>query len=51
MSRWEVAQSLGKFFWKKRKFWLFPLLLAFLILAILIILGESSVLAPLVYPF
>jgi len=47
--RLKVIRQLFTYLWQKKKFWLFPIIAVMLILAVLIILGESAVMAPFIY--
>jgi hypothetical protein len=49
MSRLSTIYQLFRFLNKEKKYWLFPLIIVFIILSLLIILGESSVVAPFIY--
>lgn len=44
-----IAGELLTFFLAHKRFWLLPMLLALLFFAVLIILAESSVIAPFIY--
>ena len=44
-----IASELLTFFLAHKRFWLLPMLLALLFFAVLIILAESSVIAPFIY--
>ncbi|NCB39808.1 MAG: hypothetical protein EOM80_13675 [Erysipelotrichia bacterium] len=43
-----VIELLG-FFWKKKQWWLLPIVIALLILGILLTLAQSSALGPFMY--
>ena len=49
MERFGVLRQLFEFLWRKRKFWLIPIIVVMLLLGVLIILGESSTVAPWIY--
>lgn len=51
MNRFEIIKEFWHFLMKKKKYWMVPLVLLILILGLVLVLGEGSVLAPLVYPF
>lgn len=51
MRRLEIIKQLFGFLWRRRKLWFYPLILLLVILGVIVVLGETSVLAPLVYPF
>lgn len=44
-----IAKDLSRFLWKKKLWWLAPIVLMLIIVAILIVFGQSSVLSPFVY--
>jgi len=46
----ETLKELFQFLWKKKKFWLVPVILIILIIGILIILSSGSAVAPFIYP-
>jgi len=45
-----TLKDLFSFLWKRKLWWLIPMLIVFLIVGILIIFVGSSPLAPIVYP-
>ena len=50
---WEKLKTLKglfKFLWKRKLWWLIPMLIIFLIIGILILVVGSSPLAPIIYP-
>ena len=49
MSKRSTIWQLFRFLNVQRKYWLYPLVIVFVILGVLIVLGESSVVAPLIY--
>jgi len=46
----ETLKELFQFLWRKKKFWLIPLILIILIIGFLIVLSASSAVAPFIYP-
>jgi hypothetical protein len=44
-----VLKELLRFVWKKRLWWLFPVVILLILVAALIIFGQSSALSPFVY--
>jgi hypothetical protein len=44
-----VLKELLRFVWKKRLWWLFPVVIMLILVAALIIFGQSSALSPFVY--
>jgi competence protein ComGC len=49
MQRYEIIKQLFAFLKKEKKFWLYPIIIVLILLGILIVLGESSVVAPFIY--
>ncbi len=49
MSQLQVIKSMLRFLWKKKVWWLFPIIAMLIIVTILIIIGQNSVLSPFVY--
>ncbi len=49
LGRFEIARDLLRFFWRSRWWWMTPLLVALLIFSILVVLAETSAVAPLIY--
>jgi len=50
MKRLAVISELFQFFWHQKHWWLLPLVAILLLIALLLIFGETSAIAPLVYP-
>jgi len=50
MEKFKIVKELFTFLWKRKLWWLIPMLVVFLIVGILIIFVGSSPLAPIVYP-
>lgn len=48
---WQLSKEFLKFLKEEKKWWLMPLLLILVVLAAVVIFGQSSVLAPFMYPF
>ncbi len=46
-----VAGELIQFFWKRKLWWIFPLITLLLLLGILLIFAQSSPIAPFIYTF
>jgi uncharacterized membrane protein len=44
-----IVGELFSFFWGHKRWWLFPMLLTLFIVGILIIVAESSAIAPFIY--
>lgn len=44
-----LVKELGRFLWKKKLFWLVPIILMLVVAAGLILFSQSSVLSPFVY--
>ena len=45
-----VVRELFSFFWGNKRWWLVPMLLTLFIVGILIVLAQSSAIAPFIYP-
>ena len=50
-ARMGILGELMLFLWKRKLYWLLPLIVTLAIFAVLLVAGGSSVLAPFVYPF
>ena len=50
LSKLSVIVELFSFLWKKKLWWLIPMILVILVVGILIVFVASSPLAPIVYP-
>ncbi len=48
-SRFGILSELGKFLWKRKLFWLIPMMAVLLIFAIIIVLGSNPVTSPFIY--
>jgi len=46
----KVLKQLGGLIWNRKKFWMLPIVLALVIIAVLLLVGELAPLAPFVYP-
>ncbi|MBI4044085.1 MAG: hypothetical protein HY392_00060 [Candidatus Diapherotrites archaeon] len=44
-----IARGILRFLWKKKVWWLAPIMLLLILVAILIVFSQSSVLSPFVY--
>lgn len=49
MSKLAVVKELFRFMITRKKFWLLPIIILLLLLGLILIFGESSVLAPFIY--
>ena len=49
-NRLSVMGSLLKWLWKRKLYWLIPLLIILFIFAVLIIIGATTGLGPFIYP-
>lgn len=43
------VKELARFMWGRKKFWLFPMVLIFLIVGTLLVLSQGSAVAPFIY--
>jgi hypothetical protein len=48
-SRFGVIGELFAFFWSNKRWWLVPMLAALLLIGVLIVLAQSSAIAPFIY--
>ncbi|MGO9563986.1 MAG: DUF5989 family protein [Candidatus Korobacteraceae bacterium] len=49
--RFSTAGQLFSFFWSNKRWWLTPILIALAVFAVLLILAQSSAIAPFIYSF
>ena len=49
MSKRSTILQLFKFLNQQKKYWLYPIIIIFILLGVLIVLGETSVVAPFIY--
>jgi len=47
--RFGIAEELLSFFWRNKRWWATPILVTLLLFAVLLILVQSSVIAPFIY--
>ena len=47
--RFGIAGALVSFFWRNKRWWMLPIIMALLLAGALILLAESSAIAPLIY--
>lgn len=50
LTRLGIVGELFSFLWKRKLYWLIPLIIALLLFILLLILGSNPVTAPFVYP-
>jgi hypothetical protein len=50
MARMGVMGELLQFLWKRKLYWMIPMVATLLIFAVLIVAANSSVIAPFLYP-
>jgi len=50
MNKFEIILSFLKFLKERKKYWLWPIIIIFLLLGILLIFAQGSVVAPFIYP-
>lgn len=51
MQKVRTVKEVGGFLKKRKKYWLAPLIISLILIGIIVVVGESSALGPLVYPF
>lgn len=49
MSKGKVIKSMFTFIKEKKHYWLYPIIIVFIVIGILILLGEGSAIAPFIY--
>lgn len=49
--RFGIAGELFSFFWRNKRWWMTPILITLGLFAILLILAQSSAIAPFIYSF
>jgi hypothetical protein len=47
--RFGIAGELVSFFWENKRWWMLPIIVALLLAGVLILLAQSSVIAPFIY--
>lgn len=47
--RFGIASELVSFFWENKRWWMAPIIVVLLLLGVLLILAQSSVIAPFIY--
>ncbi|QQG43466.1 MAG: hypothetical protein HYW45_00410 [Candidatus Daviesbacteria bacterium] len=50
LNRFEIVKEFFIFLWRRKLWWLIPMMLVFLVVGLLILLVGSSPLAPIIYP-
>lgn len=50
-NRFGVIKSLFSFLWKRKLYWLIPLMLILMLFAVLLIFAQATGLGPMIYPF
>ena len=48
-SRFGIMGELLSFFWSKKRWWLVPMLVSLFLITVLIVLAQSSAIAPFIY--
>lgn len=46
-----ILGELMQFLWKRKLYWLIPMIVTLLVFALLIVFSQSSAIAPFLYPF
>lgn len=49
--RFGIVEELLSFFWGNKRWWMTPILVTLVIFAVLLILAQSSAIAPFIYTF
>jgi uncharacterized membrane protein len=47
--RFGIAGELVSFFWENKRWWMLPMIFVLLLVGVLILLAQSSVIAPFIY--
>jgi hypothetical protein len=47
--RFGIAGELLSFFWNNKRWWMLPIITVILVLGVVLVLGQSSVIAPFIY--
>lgn len=47
--RFGIAGELLSFFWRNKRWWVLPMVIVLLLMGVLLILAQSSVIAPFIY--
>jgi len=47
--RFGIAGELLSFFWRNKRWWVLPMVVVLLLMGVLLILAQSSVIAPFIY--
>jgi len=45
----EVIKDLSQLLWQRKQWWLYPVIISIVLIALLIIFGSSSIITPFVY--
>ncbi len=49
MGKLKTLRAFFDFMWVKKKYWLYPVILAIVIIGVLVVLGEGTAVAPFIY--
>jgi hypothetical protein len=49
VQRFGIAGELLSFFWNNKRWWMLPIITVILVLGVVLVLGQSSVIAPFIY--
>jgi len=47
--RFGIAGELLSFFWSNKRWWMLPIITVILVLGVVLVLGQSAVIAPFIY--
>lgn len=47
--RFGIAGELLSFFWSNKRWWILPVIIVLLVMGVLLVLAQSSVIAPFIY--
>jgi hypothetical protein len=49
MERWKIFRDLIKYLWGRKKFWLVPIIVVFVLMGIVLVFSESTVVGSFIY--
>lgn len=49
MGKWHIFTELMTYFWTKKKYWLLPIIIVFVLLGLIAVVSESSVVGSFIY--
>jgi hypothetical protein len=49
MERWRIFRQLIKYLWSRKKFWLVPIVVVFVLMGIVLVFSESTIVGSFIY--